>query len=286
MLYQSSRRRAAVIVTICAITTLILSILQPVSAFADTVSVTSSGPVSVAQSGPSPVTVGTPFVITVTATNTTTQLASNVILVFFEPVPISRIEPVTSGVVVCHKNASQLVFCEVASLAPGASLVVQLTLTSQSAGTFDSTAEAGGSIGGISSPTSVDLLLTVNPAPTDVQVTGSANTGSPPAGSSFTYTFQVKDNGPQPAPGVTFTDALPAGLTFVSASSSVGTCSQAGGTVSCTIGDLAVGAQAVISITVLAPTTTGTIINTGSASSTVTDTQPNNNNVSVTVQVK
>jgi uncharacterized repeat protein (TIGR01451 family) len=276
----------AIIVAVCAILSFASVGLRPVPVLADTLSVSSPGPVSVSQSGPSPVTAGTPFVITVSATNTTTQVASNVILVFFEPVPINRIEPLTSGVVVCHKNASQLIFCEVASLAPGASLVVQLTMTAQSAGTFDSTAEAGGSIGGISSPTSVDLVLQVNPAPTDVQITGSASTGSPPAGALFTYTFQVKNNGPQPAPGVTLSDPLPAALTFASASSNLGTCSQAGGTVSCTIGDLGVGAQAVIAITVQAPSATGSITNTASASSTVADTQPSNNTVSVTVQVK
>lgn len=280
-----SHRRGAAIVALCAVFSLAPFGLRPVPAFADVVSSTSAGPVSVTHSAPSPVTVGAPFVITVTGTNTTTQPATTVTLEFFEPVPINRLEPLTAGVV-CHKNAGQLNFCNIASLPAGADMVVQLTMTPQSAGTFDSTAQVSGSIGGLGTFTSVDLVLTVNPAPTDVQVTGSASTGSPPAGSSFTYTFQVKNNGPQPAPGVTFTDPLPAALTFVSVSSSLGTCAQAGGTVSCTTGGLAVGAQAVVSVTVVAPSTTGTITNTASASSTVPDTQPSNNSVSVTVQVK
>lgn len=53
---------------------------------------------------------------------------------------------------------------------------------------------------------------------------------------------------------------------------------------SCTIGGPTAGAQAVISIAVLVPSTTGSIT-TASASSTVTDTQPSNNSVSVTVQI-
>lgn len=52
--------------------------------------------------------------------------------------------------------------------------------------------------------------MNVQPGPTDVQVTGSSNNGSPPVGSTFNYTFQVKNNGPIPAGGVTSDDALPA----------------------------------------------------------------------------
>lgn len=214
-------------VAICAIAALGLSGVRPVPALADVVSVTSAGPLSITQSSSTPLTAGTPFVITVTGTNTTTQIATNVTLEYFEPAAINRLEPLTAGVV-CHKNAGQLNFCNIASLAPGTSMVAQLTMTPQSTGTFDSTAQVSGSIGGLGTFTSVDLVLTVDPAPTDVQITGSAGTGSPPAGSSFVYTFQVKNNGPQPAPGVTFTDGLPAALTFVSASSSLGTCSRAG----------------------------------------------------------
>lgn len=140
-------------------------------------------------------------------------------LEFFELVPINRLEPLTSGVV-CHKKAGQLNFCNVASLPAGATMVVQLTMSPQSTGTFESTAQVSGTIGGLGTFTSVDLPLPVNPAPTDVQITGSASTGSPLTSSSFTYTFQVKNNGPQPAPGVTVTDVVPAALTFAGVSSS------------------------------------------------------------------
>ena len=88
------------------------------------------------------------------------------------------------------------------------------------------------------------LSVPVNPAPTDVQVTGSASTGSPPVGSDFSYTFQVKDNGPWPAPGVTFADTVPSTLGLIGVTSSLGTCSTVGSTVSCDFGDMAVGSQA------------------------------------------
>jgi hypothetical protein len=46
------------------------------------------------------------------------------------------------------------------------------------------------------------------------------------------------------------TDALPPGVTFVSATPSQGACSEAAGTVTCTLGPLAVGASATIEIVV------------------------------------
>src|SRR5437868_1627333 len=52
----------------------------------------------------------------------------------------------------------------------------------------------------------------------DLQVSGSASTGSPIAGQPFNYIFQVRNSGPEDAGGATFTDQLPAGTTFVGAS--------------------------------------------------------------------
>ena len=57
--------------------------------------------------------------------------------------------------------------------------------------------------------TQASVNVAIAPAPTDIQVTGAASTGSPTVGSTYSYTFQVKDNGPWPAPGVSFSDTLP-----------------------------------------------------------------------------
>jgi uncharacterized repeat protein (TIGR01451 family) len=127
----------------------------------------------------------------------------------------------------------------------------------------------------------------VAPAPTDVQVTGFASTGSPARGASFSYTFQVKDNGPWSVGDVTFSDPLPAQVSFVSVSTDNGSaCAQTAGTVSCDLGSFNVGQQVQVFITVIAPTTPGTFANTAAVTPNVTDTQPNNNSVGVTVQVK
>ena len=61
------------------------------------------------------------------------------------------------------------------------------------------------------------------------------------AGDNLTYTLEATNNGPSVASSVTVSDPLPAGTTFVSVTPSAGTCSESAGTVSCSLGDLAVG---------------------------------------------
>lgn len=48
-------------------------------------------------------------------------------------------------------------------------------------------------------------------------ITGSASTGSPDPGALFSYTFQVKNSGPDTASAVSFRDPLPLGTGYVSA---------------------------------------------------------------------
>src|SRR5262249_29642252 len=64
------------------------------------------------------------------------------------------------------------------------------------------------------------------------------------AGDQLTYTLNVANAGPAAATDVTVIDQLPASVTFVSATTGKGSCSQASGTVTCTIGSLASGGTA------------------------------------------
>lgn len=88
----------------------------------------------------------------------------------------------------------------------------------------------------------------VAPAATDIQIKGAASNGSPPAGSTFTYTFQIKNAGPWGTDGgVIFVDTLPASLTYVGASVSPSSalaavgCSVQGQTVMCPLDEMQVG---------------------------------------------
>lgn len=57
----------------------------------------------------------------------------------------------------------------------------------------------------------------------------------------ITYTITMTNNGPDPTSGLSLTANLPSGSSFVSANGSGWTCSEAGGTVTCDDGSLAVG---------------------------------------------
>jgi uncharacterized repeat protein (TIGR01451 family) len=128
----------------------------------------------------------------------------------------------------------------------------------------------------------------VNPNVTDIQVGGSARSGGPAVGSADSYVWQVRNGGSQVAGGVMFKDALPTSLEFQSVSVSGGGCSgppagSLGGTVTCSVNQLAAGQAMVVTIntTVLAA---GSIPNTGSAAFVGSDTNQGNNSSTVTIQ--
>ncbi|HMC80127.1 MAG TPA: DUF4082 domain-containing protein, partial [Acidimicrobiia bacterium] len=80
----------------------------------------------------------------------------------------------------------------------------------------------------------------------DLSITKTASPDPVLVGSTLTYSLSVSDAGPAGATGVTATDPLPAGVSFVSASASQGSCSQSSGTVTCSLGSLAAGAGATV----------------------------------------
>jgi len=77
-------------------------------------------------------------------------------------------------------------------------------------------------------------------------------------GTPLAYTFTVTNNGPSPATGVTLTQVLPAGINFVSAAASQGTAGVAAGTLTATLGNIAPGGFATVTVTVN-PTAAGTL---------------------------
>jgi uncharacterized repeat protein (TIGR01451 family) len=127
----------------------------------------------------------------------------------------------------------------------------------------------------------------------DLQVSGSASTGSPAPGAAYSYTFQVKNNGPDPASSVVFSDPLPTGTVYnyATANGSTLPCAafgdlNGGTTASCNLGTIAKGAQATVVVNVNAPQAASTFSNTGTATSSSSDPVATNNAVTVTVQVK
>jgi uncharacterized repeat protein (TIGR01451 family) len=118
--------------------------------------------------------------------------------------------------------------------------------------------------------------LTIEPS-ADLSIVATANPDPVMAGSNVTYTLFIANLGPSDATGVTVTDALPAGVTFVSASTGCGSVSNL---VACDLGDLPSGVNTTVTI-VASTSTEGIIANAATITSAVFD--PNLTNNSWTV---
>jgi uncharacterized repeat protein (TIGR01451 family) len=119
---------------------------------------------------------------------------------------------------------------------------------------------------------------------TDVAVAISGSPSSPKAGNAVTYTIGVTNNGPATATGVTVTAPIPSTEQFVSVSTNVGTCQFAGGVVTCSLGTMANGANATITLVVTA-TTVGSSTNSVSVTENENDTNSANNSASTGVVI-
>jgi fimbrial isopeptide formation D2 family protein/uncharacterized repeat protein (TIGR01451 family) len=120
---------------------------------------------------------------------------------------------------------------------------------------------------------------TVGPA-ADLAITKTM--GKAQAGEPLTYTLAVTNKGPSASSAVTVKDTLPAGTTFKSAAPSQGTCSAAGQTVTCDLGQLPAGGSAQVSITVdVAATATGSLRNVATVEGPEPDPDKSNNESAV-----
>jgi uncharacterized repeat protein (TIGR01451 family) len=123
------------------------------------------------------------------------------------------------------------------------------------------------------------------PAPKiDLSITKSGSPNPATLGNRITWTETVMNAGPSPATGVKVADAIPAGTTFVSVTTSLGTCTG-GALVSCSLGNMGVGQTATITIVTTA-NVTGTIPNTATVVGNEAETNTANNTASASVVVK
>jgi uncharacterized repeat protein (TIGR01451 family) len=154
--------------------------------------------------------------------------------------------------------------------------------------TFDSTGLSTGVYTGTLCVTSNDATNPLVTVPLTLTVDDNADLGltkTAPAsvtqGDTFTYTLDVTNAGPATAISVTVVDTLPAGVTFVSASAG---CSEAGGVVTCDLGDVASGGSASVDIVVTADDL-GTLTNTATVDSASPDPDTGNNSDSADTDV-
>ena len=127
-------------------------------------------------------------------------------------------------------------------------------------------------------------LNVVSSSSADLSLTKTASPNPGQVGVSLSYRITATNNGPAAATNVTVIDTLPAGITFVSATATQGSCSGSG-PVNCNLGSLTVGASAIITI-VVTPSSSGQITNTATVSASESDFDSTNNTAGTTTVIQ
>jgi len=135
----------------------------------------------------------------------------------------------------------------------------------------------------VANNTSTATTIVASPTQADVAIVKTAAPQPVDQGATLTYTLQVTNNGPAVAQNVNVSDPLPSQVTFVSVSTTQGTCTQAAGTVSCSLGSVSVGGLVTITISTTAVTfsSSSLVVNTASLGSSTSDPNMSNNMSSV-----
>ena len=235
---------------------------------------------------PDPVNVGSTLTYTITVKNNGPQSAQSVKLVDTLPGGLTYLSTTTSRGS-CSRSGA-VVTCQLGTLASGATATIKICVKTTVAGTVTNTAVVSSSTSDPNGANNTDSELTTVQAPqqkADLSVSKSDSPDPVNVGSTLTYTITVKNNGPQSAQSVKLVDTLPGGLTYLSTTTSRGSCSRSGAVVTCQLGTLASGATATIKICVKT-TVAGTVTNTAVVSSSTSDPNGANNTDTEATTVK
>ena len=150
-------------------------------------------------------------------------------------------------------NAGNLVRCDFLNLAPGEGASVILRARATALGALTNVATVTGSLPDVdlANNGATHLAMVV---PNSNLALGISDRPNPVwLGENLTYLIAVTNLGPSAAANVVLTNQLPAGIAFVSANATQGSCSRLGDVVRCELGAMAVNATLTVSITARPP---------------------------------
>ncbi len=167
------------------------------------------------------------------------------------------------------------VTCALGAIAAGGTASVTVVAAGPTAGSFVNAASVAATetdqdpSNNTASITTVVATQTLN---ADVSISKSSNPATVALGTigvNVTYTLTVSNGGPASASSVTVSDAIPAGMTYISVTPSQGSCTGTA-ILSCTLGVIANGGSATVTIVAMntsfgTKANTATVSNTGSA---------------------
>jgi len=147
------------------------------------------------------------------------------------------------------------------------------------------TASAGNIVPNLTTNSATATVIVANANSADMAIVKTASPIPNVAeGDPLTYTLAITNNGPASATNATVTDPLPSSVTYLQANTTAGTCSEAGGTVTCLLGTMANAGTATVTILTLA-TAPGTAPNTASVTADQTDPNLSNNSSTQTENI-
>lgn len=243
---------------------------------------------------PDPVTGGNDVTYTIRVTNTGPDEATGVAVSDTLDADVTLVSATFEQGTPCTSGGSPvIVSCELGALAASntatgtvvvTSPVVEVTETIGN--TVTVTADQQDPVAANNTAVAQTTVVAPGPAQADLAVSKAA---SPEplfsAAGDLVYTITVDNNGPDGATGVTLTDTLPAGVTFVSAETGSGSCGDpdTGGSLDCNLGSLADGSNATVTIAVTPdPVTEPTeLSNTAVVAAAEEDPVPGNNSATV-----
>jgi uncharacterized repeat protein (TIGR01451 family) len=124
----------------------------------------------------------------------------------------------------------------------------------------------------------------------DLAISATETPNPAPHGTDLKYTLKLINNGPDIATATVVTDSTPSGTVFASYTTSTGTCTApaagTAGTLKCSIGNLADGATAIVTMTVQDTAPSGaTLTDISNVTSTTPDPSTKNNSVTIKTSV-
>ncbi len=251
-----------------------------------TTGVTASADLSIAKSGPASVVAGSNVTYQLTVANNGPSDAANLTVTDTLPPGVTFVSASGTGWT-CTNSGNTSVSCTRPALTTGTSapvITVVVTAPAQPTSLTNNASVATTTFDPVAGNNSAAAITTVT-ASADLAIAKSGP-ATVVAGAGISYALVVTNNGPSDAANLTVTDALPAGVTFVSASGTGWACNVSGATVTCTRLSLAAGATApTVTVVVTAPAQAASLTNTASVASTTPDPTPGNNISSATTSV-
>ncbi|QDS90823.1 Large cysteine-rich periplasmic protein OmcB precursor [Rosistilla ulvae] len=233
-----------------------------------------------------PASAGGTLEYVITVTNNGPSVATNVVVTDTLPAGLTYdTGTATQGSV---SNVGQAITGLLGTLSSGASATITIgtNVASSASGTISNTATVTSDGTETTPADNTTTEQTVIGRTVDLAVTKQDSVDPVVPGNQMTYTLVVTNNGPSDASGVLLTDTLPAGLTLASNTTTQGSVSNTGNTVTANLGTLASGATATVTLTVnVASSVAAAFTNTATVTANETDSVPANNTASEPTEV-